>query len=597
MDVYCGNYGRQPSTFMVSSLMRGTGLLTLYHGLIFTMIIVSLVRKYGTSYLRQILTIAFISGVLVAASVWFGDEGFNFPIQMLQRSGGGGTIGNSSLAAAYLLFVLGFGSVLLAMKELAKDVKRWIAVGVGLIIFSPLFINLQAVLTGRGVWGSARGATIGMFVALGVAALTFFAFSNRKIIKLFGISGIIGGGVVFVVLWMKLLTPGSVIHEGFVKAASGTRFLFWDIATKVLHERPIFGYGPENYTLAVQHYFNPKMLDRSFSFEVWTDRAHNIYFDTGVAGGYPAIILYTFFVLSLCYMGIIAYRHRKITRTQLAVFCGLVAGYVFQNLFVFDGVMSLFTLFILTGVLVAFTGIEDDSIGENYVLKGEVGKLVLASALGIGFCFVWYLCAYLPAQKARLFGEVLSAPINIKMTRYPELLKGSPVGDMWDVGGFAHDTYRFYAQDPLKVKNDKTLLPYAQKDVLAFTHYAEEVAKRSPQDYRLYLSIIHLYSTYIFFTDMPYNKDIADTMLRYAEHAKTLAPGDPQIYWAFGQIAAWKGDFQGVINAYQQAIDIDPTLPVGHRLLIGFLTDIKANKLATEALANAKKAIPNFSMN
>ena len=60
-----------------------------------------------------------------------------------------------------------------------------------------------------------------------------------------------------------------------------TRLLLWGQSLKIFKERPIFGWGPENFSIALEKHYLPQ-------FEVWYDRAHNVFFDyltqTGILG-------------------------------------------------------------------------------------------------------------------------------------------------------------------------------------------------------------------------------------------------------------------------------------------------------------------------
>lgn len=590
-----GIAGINPGLSVWSSLGRGTGLLTLYHLLGMCLVSISLANQYGFwVYVRRMLTLLTLSGFILILSVWFGDEGFGVQSSMFRNSSGGGLIGNSSLAAAYLMFVLCFSGVLLVSTDIAKRVRILAWTTVGLIIFSPLFINLQGLWNGRGILGSARGAFIALFVAVGISLFTYLALSSKKSSKVVGLSSIAVSGALFVVLWLKLLTPGTVIHEGFVKAASGTRFVYWDIAAKAMSERPLVGYGPENYASAVHRYFNPQLLGKDLAFEVWTDRAHNVFYDIGATGGYPAIGFYFLCSIGMVYGTYRAQRSSVFTRAQAAVIVGGITGYVFQNLFVFDGIVSLFGFVLLASMVYAAQ--DTQSKPSSGRVFGENTRYVLTILLIIGASLSWYSFAYLPSRKALLFGSIMGAPIDVRASRYSELLNGSPVGNAWDVGGFAHDIYKFYAKDAVSVKADTRVLPYAIKDVASFIAYAEHIAAKNPTDYRLRMSMIHLYSTQIYLSDMAYNESLANHMLALLAAAHALSPTDPQIYWAKGQIAAWKGDLQGVVDAYQEAIALDRTLVPAHTLLIGFLDGIGDQKGAQQALLQAQKDIPGFSM-
>lgn len=578
-----------PHLSVWSSLMRGTGLLTLWHGFLFILVLMSLVQKYGKVFIYTVMQYTVAAGAVVGASIWFGDEGLRVPISVLQKGSGGGVVGNSSLAAAYLLFVVAFALILVCAKELKQ--KWWIYLSLFIIIGSPIFINIIGLCRGIGLLGSARAATAAIGIGAVVSALVLLVLSPSKTRKVIGWSGIAAGVIAFVVVWSQLMTSGTAIHTKFISETSDARFIFWNIAQNAMDERPLLGYGPENFSIAVQRHFDPQLLSKDSGFEVWSDRAHNIYYDTGVSGGYPAIVLYALLIASMIAAAYKAYIKGFYTRTEVAVFTGLVVAYVVQNLTVFDGFMSLFVLYITLAVLYGAFRTTDTS---TYIVSDRY-KPLLPVFLVAALVGAWYL-SIRPIEKAYAFGDVLGDAVNKRPDRYKSLLDGASVGNDWDVSGFAHDEYKLYARDPLAVKSDQRLLPYGKKDIDAFIAYIETIANTNKTDYRLYLSIVHLYSTKIYLGDMPYDNALAEKIQSYIDTGRMLAPRDPQLYWADAQLAAWKGDIQGVVTAYQKGIELDPTLAPSHRLLVGFLKDTGNQKLYEQALKQARQDIPGFTL-
>jgi O-antigen ligase len=72
-----------------------------------------------------------------------------------------------------------------------------------------------------------------------------------------------------------------ILDVDFSTETFQTRLLLWKQAIKIFQERPILGWGPENFSAAFEKHYLPQ-------FEVWYDRAHNIFFDylaeTGILG-------------------------------------------------------------------------------------------------------------------------------------------------------------------------------------------------------------------------------------------------------------------------------------------------------------------------
>lgn len=578
-----------------SSLGRGTGLLTWYSALVLLYIIVSLIRKYDTVWLYSLWQWMMVSTVVLGLSIWFGDEGLTLPFVALQKSSGGGLIGNSSLAAGYAFFVFCIGALLL----LKKQTKIWRGVTIAAMVTlltSPIFLNVYGGLTGGSFLGSARGAILGLFVAVAVSAVMYLVLSVNKKLKVLGVTLAIAGLVVFGYGWQQLVQPGTALRQKFTDSASGTRFIFWEASQKAMDERPVFGYGPENYMLAFQRYFDPRMISKEFNNEAWNDRAHNIYYEMGVQAGYPGIALYGIVLLMIIAATYSAVAKGKISQWQGAVIVGALVGYVFQNLFVFDSISSIVALFVLYGAVVGLLS-DEVSAYRKWAIEDETVRWVLAGVLAIISVYGWYNLAYLPSRKALQYGTIFDMALNVRPAQYKKLLEGSRVGEDWDVSGLAHDTFRLYAKDSEGLKNNAKVLPYAIKDLEAFLPYLEEVAARNPTDYRLQLKIIHLYSTYIYLSDKKLDPELAKHILSYGYAAQKLSPTEPEGYWAVGQISLWTGDLATAQAMYEKAVSLDRTLAVSWGVLLSFYQGTGDQKNYQNTLLQAQKAIPDFSVN
>ena len=583
-----------PSLSFWSSVGRGTGLLTLYHSLIFAFIIASLIKKNGSDYLYKLINWFVWGGFLLAISVWFGDEGFN-AFNFLKDSKGGGLMGNSSLTAAYLLFSLGFGAFLSFSKLNYKNNKWWIGTMMGVILFSPVFINIYGILSGKSLLGSARGATLGIFVSLFVSLVFYFIISKKKVFKILGITGAVLGIVIFSVGWIQLVNPNTKLHQKFTELASGTRFVFDQVSQRSIDEHPWFGFGPENYIIAFQKNLNPKMALPQYGYEVWADKAHNIYYDTGVSGGYPAIFFYSIFIFSLIYGLYKLKNNEKINHIQIAVLGGLVVGYIFQNLFVFDSTLSIMAMYLLSGIIF----ISIDGLNEEKYLPTEPNtfkKDILPTLLGIVCLASLIIFSVRPFIKVLNYYRVAQMPMNIRGEHYSELIGGSSVGEAWDVGGIAQHIYAVYNENPPKIKNDPVMLSYAKEDIKGLINYAEKNSEKNQNDARLYISIVSLYNLLNYFNNSPYDPVVGDRMFKIYDSIISISPNNPATYWLMAQTYIWKLDYNGVVDSYKKAIVIDPTIPETYRLLLNFAKGTNNQKLFDDTLKDAEKNIAGFKL-
>lgn len=574
-----------------SSLGRGTGLLTLYHSLAFALIVASLIKRNGTTYLYKLMNWFITGGFILAISEIFGIQGFN--IFNLINNSGGGLMGNDSFTSAYLLFPLTFLVVLLFSKDKYFYNKWWLGFGTLIILFSPLYINIIGLFKGNGILGVSRGSTLGIVVAVCFAIVFYLVLSKKKILKVFGIAGIILGIAIFSFAWINLVTPNTKLNNKFIEVASGTRLVFWDIAQKSMDEHPWFGYGPENYMMAFQEHFYPKISNTEYGHEGWTDRAHNIYYDTGVSGGYPAIIFYVLFMFSILY-GLYNLRdNRVLNNTQIAILGGFLLGYIFQNLFVFDSLNSIMALYVFAGIVFSLQG---KVTNEKNIFKpiNPVVNYIIVILLSIGLIVSLIFLVFRPAQKDFDYYRIINMPINVRSSHFVELLGGSSIGEDWDVGELANGLYLVYSVDPMRLKNDSKLSLLAANDIKGFLDYAEVILERNKTDVRLDLGVVYLYNTLNFLTDKPYDEVLGNHLFKILENAQTIAPKNPQIYNAMAQVYVWKNDLKGVEDTYKKAIALDTSIVSLHVRLIQFAAIINDQKLYNEAITQSEKDIPGF---
>lgn len=276
------------------------------------------------------------------------------------------TLGNSIYLAEYLmvhLFVIG---ILLV----APSLRLW-RVPLFLIGLLELYIFFAA---------STRGAFLGMIAGLGVAALLYVwltrrdspataGWARRMIVSIL-IVGVLAGGGLFVlrnnaVLQRSPLTaPILSLYHAFInptESTPGARLMIWGIAFEALKERPLLGWGAENFIIPYARHYNPSM----FGNEPWFDRVHNMFFEWFVAGGIIGGLLYLSLFASLYMLLRHGWRQKIFSAEEVALFCGLVAAYMIQNAFVFDTVVSYLLFFGLGAYLTTRVNVTQERDGET----------------------------------------------------------------------------------------------------------------------------------------------------------------------------------------------------------------------------------------
>ncbi len=70
----------------------------------------------------------------------------------------------------------------------------------------------------------------------------------------------------------------------------------WKVALQAFKDKPVFGYGPENFSIGFDKYYDPSL---PYITQIvagagtgWWDRAHNFFLDISVTAGVPALLIY-----------------------------------------------------------------------------------------------------------------------------------------------------------------------------------------------------------------------------------------------------------------------------------------------------------------
>ncbi|MBI2577774.1 MAG: O-antigen ligase family protein [Candidatus Wildermuthbacteria bacterium] len=98
---------------------------------------------------------------------------------------------------------------------------------------------------------------------------------------------------------LQIAAQGIFSRFSFQLAKEDPRISAWRVSLQALKERPLLGYGPENFSIGFNKFFDPSLPN----FETqdlssptnWWDRAHNIFLDIAIASGVPALLAFLSF--------------------------------------------------------------------------------------------------------------------------------------------------------------------------------------------------------------------------------------------------------------------------------------------------------------
>lgn len=249
-----------------------------------------------------------------------------------------GTLGNATYLAVYMLF-----HVFIALLLMVKTRARFLQCLYGITIL------LQGAIL---FYTATRGAILGLVGGLLLTAILIaLTERNRPLLRRIALGGLIGivlivGGFIAIKETAFVRDNPVLTRIASISLSEGeTRFTIWRMAFEGVKERPILGWGQENFNLVFNKHYNPALYDQ----EPWFDRVHNIVLDWLIAGGVLGLLSYvSLFLAGLYYL----WRRsgERFSATEKSLITGLFAGYAFHNLFVFDNVAS----YILFASMLAF---------------------------------------------------------------------------------------------------------------------------------------------------------------------------------------------------------------------------------------------------
>jgi O-antigen ligase/tetratricopeptide (TPR) repeat protein len=251
-----------------------------------------------------------------------------------------GNLGNAAYMASYMLFHIALTAYFL-FKHKGATWVRYVYVA---IIAFEFFIMYET---------QTRGALLGFVGATMLITFLIIVFDRTNVKRRNIAIGILTGASLLVgAFFLEPVKQSDFVQNqdtlrriasiSLTEGTTQSRFLIWSMAVKGVQEHSVLGWGQGNFT----HVFNKHYVPEMYRNEPWFDRAHNIVFDWLIAGGVLGLLGYLGMFLAA--LMLIWRRHdNDYTLISKAMFTGLLAAYFFQNIFVFDNLISYMLFFTL----------------------------------------------------------------------------------------------------------------------------------------------------------------------------------------------------------------------------------------------------------
>jgi O-antigen ligase len=366
-----------------SGLERMEGFVGLFHGLVFFFVLSNSLKKIEQWH-TLFLTSCGVACVCVGVGV------FKELIQIKSGERLFSSIGNPTYLGLYLmlhLFLLGF-----VLQKTSLKIKG-LAIGMTLIFLIGLALS------------QSRSSSFGLLVG-GLVLLGFTVFSKKVSHKIrWGLAIFLGVSVLSIGFLLssgnRSFVQNSVFLSRIVKVATTSktgisRLNNWKIAYEGIKEKPILGWGQENYQYVFAKHFLPEMYDDA----PWYDRSHNFLLDWLISGGILGLLSFlTPFGIMLWF----TIRYNKFSSIQKGLFIGFIVAYFTNNFFGFDSLMGTITVF----MVLAYWQFEAQAEAK-YIFP----KLKLCGVLAcVSLSFISFYYGYLqPLQASEQIVKIMQEP-------------------------------------------------------------------------------------------------------------------------------------------------------------------------------------------
>lgn len=293
-------------------------------------------------------------------------------------------LGNSTYLGIYMLFhifIAGFLLVRVIERKGDAAVKWWKGIAYSAVILFDFYILYNT---------GTRSAFLGLMVGTFFTAIAFAIWEKNKGLKRLGIAVLVL--VVLAVASLAVFKESSFVKkhdllarfaqlatfnktgfEQFATTQGKGRFGIWNIAYEGFKEKPILGWGQDNFNYVFNEYYDPKIYDQ----EQWFDRAHNVFFDWLIAGGILGLLSY----LALFAAAVFAIWRSKVYEkpqekdlyflfSDKVLLTALLIAYFIHNLFVFDSLTSYMLFF----AVLAFVSIHDRKAIKSGILEKHISN-------------------------------------------------------------------------------------------------------------------------------------------------------------------------------------------------------------------------------
>lgn len=555
-----GFTGLSFSTTFWSVATRMTGiwyLLSLGFLMMVLFVVVQAARARHTLILSVTIPAAFYSLLDL-----FGRDGFklifsDFPIEAF-------TFGNTSFAAMYI-----FGAFLLALYYLfqAEEKRWWMYVLPVIIIINPNILHPRIwSFDFSSIIGAAQASSFAVFLSV-PALFGIWLVSKIQNIRLRSIVshslfavGILSAGIATV----SLLSQDGYLREVYLSRSTAVRPLVWAMSERAISERPMLGYGADNFDRVFEKHYDNRLLQGEYGNEAWLDRAHNVFIDQLVDNGIVGTALYflTYLIIIFCLLYTALHAQEKKNRILASVLIVYFTLHIAELQTAFDTSISYPMLALMT--VLAAAAFYEAVRGTKWDFSINLTRPAMYIFAAVIFLASgWSVLAGAVPLMNTLSVNSTIRQIGISEKRiplYPGLFS-SPVDAHAFLWRISTDFQRGIAQDPTVLESPKKVEGLKKEIVIFESAYRAYIAK-NPDHFRSYLNLadVLMYQNLFGVNKLAEAQSVLD-------QAIALVPASPQPYWMKAVGYLYMGKFALAREYAKKGLELNPKIKQSQELV------------------------------
>ncbi len=466
------------------------------------------------------------------------------------------TLGNPAYLGIYSVFAF-FIVLYLIYKDFQNKILVSLYSIVGLISLFTLY------------YSGTRGSILGLLGGLGLCAMLIAFFEKKHRVLRLSAIGILSVFLVLGALFFGFkdshFVQNSPVLKRFadISVTDGTtksRLMIWNMAWQGFKDKPVLGWGQENFNYVFNKYYVPQMYGQ----EPWFDRTHNVILDWAIAGGLFGLLGYLALFVTALYELFRNTEHR-IAFGERVIIVGVLAGYFIHNLFVFDNLVSYIFVFAILAFIHHLSAKPIRLIyrEDTIMVETDMWQVVVPTVL-VCFCAVVYFVNIRPIQTSTSIIEGLSN-VQIVASQHNPLAVRLAIDAFKKAG-----TYDFLGQSEMReqllqvssaINNSPADISLKQE---FFTFVEKEIAdqlRETPDDARYQVFASNFYLSYGLYTEA----------LTHALRAQELSPQKQAMLFQIGYTYWAQKQYDKALPYFKQAYESEPSFDQALKLYVASL--------------------------